>query len=252
MHVSVVNWIKAAQEDPKKLSWQEGDARDSPWSEVLLDRVPASLSASLDVTSAASLAANADAGGCYQGQTHGHEGFLLSPDEAHAMCAAQSKNAEVIFPYLIGEDLLNEPGGQPTRWLIDFGARAELEARRYSRPWKRVEELVLPDRERAAAEEQTRNARLGKAGNRHHESFLRRWWQLSYARGALLARLGTISRYIACSLGVTKRPIFAFVSTAIHPGDALTVSPSMEDDYSFGILQSGACTGGGSRPDAPR
>jgi hypothetical protein len=162
---------------------------------------------------------------------------LLSPDEARAMCVAQPKNAEVIFPYLIGEDLVNEPGGRPTRWVIDFGALDQLEARRFSRPFKRVEELVLPDRERAAAEERTRNATLGKAGNRHHENFLRHWWQLSYARGALLERLGTLSRYIVCSR-VTKRPIFAFVSTAIHPSDALAVFP-LADDYSFGILQSG-------------
>ena len=43
-------------------------------------------------------------------------------------------------------------------------------------------------------------------------------------------------RYIACSR-VTKRPIFEFVSSEIHPNDALQVFP-LEDDYSFGILSS--------------
>ena len=76
---------------------------------------------------------------------------------------------------------------------------------------------------------------LGK-GNRHHDNFLRRFWLLSYARGDLFVRLEGLSRYIACSR-VTKRPIFEFVSTAIHPGDALVVFP-LPDDYSFGILQS--------------
>jgi hypothetical protein len=38
---------------------------------------------------------------------------------------------------------------------------------------------------------------------------------------------------------VTKRPIFEFVSSAIHPSDALSVFP-LQDDYSFGILSSDA------------
>jgi len=36
---------------------------------------------------------------------------------------------------------------------------------------------------------------------------------------------------------VTKRPIFEFVSREIHPDNALVVFP-LDDDYSFGILQS--------------
>ena len=31
----------------------------------------------VDVTQARTILANAAPGGCYQGQTHGHEGFLL-------------------------------------------------------------------------------------------------------------------------------------------------------------------------------
>jgi len=45
-----------------------------------------------------------------------------------------------------------------------------------------------------------------------------------------------LSRYIVVSR-VTKRPIFEFVSSAIHPGDAL-IAFAFEDDYSFGVLQS--------------
>jgi hypothetical protein len=48
--------------------------------------------------------------------------------------------------------------------------------------------------------------------------------------------LSRLSRFIGCSR-VTKRPIFEFVDTSIHPNDALAVF-ALEDDYSFGILQS--------------
>jgi SAM-dependent methyltransferase len=241
VHVSIANWIKSDLPGPKKLSWQEGDALDSPWKEVSLERIPSSLSASYDVTSAKALRANAESDACLQGQTHGHEGFLLSEDEARSMCVSSKKNADVIFPYLIGEELLTRPGGQPARWVIDFHPREQLDARQYELPFQRIKKLVLVDREEAAAQEQTRNATLErgpseKKANRHHGAFLRRWWLLSYARGNLITKLGTLTRYIACSR-VTKRPIFEFISTSIRPGDALCIFP-VEDDYSFGILQS--------------
>ena len=72
--------------------------------------------------------------------------------------------------------------------------------------------------------------------NHHHAGFLKKWWKLSYARDDLMDILETKDRYIACSR-VTKRPIFEFISTSIHPSDALQVFP-LEDDYSFGILAS--------------
>ena len=49
--------------------------------------------------------------------------------------------------------------------------------------------------------------------------------------------LSDVPRYIVCAR-ITKRPIFVFVSSQIHPNDALSVFP-FDDDYSFGILQSG-------------
>ena len=46
----------------------------------------------------------------------------------------------------------------------------------------------------------------------------------------------SLDRFIACSR-VTKRPIFEFVSSNINPSDVVQSFP-MDDDYSFGILQS--------------
>jgi hypothetical protein len=237
VHVSVVNWIKGEQEGPRRLSWQTGDTPGSPWAEVALDRIPASLSPRPDVTTAQPLGAVVRAGACAQGQTHGHEGFLLSAAEARALCAADPRNAEVIFPYLTGADLLAARGGRPTRWIVDFHPRAEAEARRYALPFQRIEALVQPARARAAAAERARNEGLAALGNHHHRHFLRHYWLLGYPRGELVERLARIPRYIACSR-VSKRPIFAFVASAIRPGDALAVFP-LADDYSFGILQSG-------------
>ena len=54
----------------------------------------------------------------------------------------------------------------------------------------------------------------------------------------MIGRLSALRRYIVCSR-ITKRPIFVFVSPEIRPGDALSCF-ALEDDYSFGILQSNA------------
>jgi SAM-dependent methyltransferase len=236
VHVSVVNWIKGPLDGQKRLSWQEGDSLDSPWHETRLPVIPASLSRDADVTGAETLQINADSGSCFQGQTHGHEGFLLSHDEASTMLRTSMKNEDVIHPYLIGDDLLSNVDGAPSRWVIDFHPRELLVARTYALPFQRVKAMVLPDRESAARDEKERNEQLGGSGNNHHANFLKRWWHLSYPRGELMTKLSTLSRYIVCSR-VTKRPVFAFVHAKIHPSDALSVFP-LEDDYSFGILQS--------------
>jgi hypothetical protein len=52
-----------------------------------------------------------------------------------------------------------------------------------------------------------------------------------------MTAISTVPRYIACSR-VTKRPVFEFISAAIHPDNTLIVFP-LADDYSFGVLQSG-------------
>lgn len=236
VHVSVVNWIKGPLDGQKRLSWQEGDSLDSPWHETRLPVIPTSLSREVDVTGAQTLQMNARSGMCFQGQTHGHEGFLLTQDEMMTMIHTSKKNADVIHPYLIGDDLLSKINGTPSRWVIDFFPREQREARPYTLPFQRVKNMVLPDREAAAREEDERNQKLPGLGNNHHANFLKRWWHLSYPRGELMAKLNKLSRYVVCSR-VTKRPVFEFVHSRIHPSDALSVFP-LEDDYSFGILQS--------------
>jgi hypothetical protein len=64
-----------------------------------------------------------------------------------------------------------------------------------------------------------------------------RWWQFRDYQPGTIAAIADVPRYVAVSR-VTKRPIFEFVSNAIHPDNALVIF-SLADDYSFGVLQSG-------------
>ena len=242
VYVSIVNWIKGEQAGPKKLYIQEDDNDPSRgWRFQNLDRIGPSLSFDIDVTSARTIRANSASGGCYQGQTHGHEGFLLSIDEARTEIASDSRNAEVLFPYLIAEELIGKHDSLPTRYVIDFLPRNQIESMSYTSLFERIRKTVLPARKEAADDEENRNRQAIEVNpdaqvNHHHRNFLNRWWLLSYPREEMITTIAPLSRYIVCGR-VTKRPIFEFINKKIRPNDALMVFP-YEDDYSFGILQS--------------
>lgn len=241
VHVSIVNWVKGPQKGKKRLTRQLGDNKDSPWESVELDKINSALSFDTDVTDVAVLQTNVTSGGCYQGQTHAHVGFLLSRSEGEAELKAHRRSAEVLFPYLTADDLLGEKDSRPSRYVIDFGDRDLLSSQSFKSLFARVEATVLESRQDRAADEKERNEEAladdasGKTSS-DHEQALKHWWQLFRRRGEMLSAISTVSRYITCGR-VTKRPVFEFISPAIHPNDALMVFP-FEDDYSFGILQS--------------
>lgn len=122
----------------KKLYYQIGDKENNPWEMIELDYINSALSTGFDVTKAKKLKVNSDSQSCYQGQTHGHEGFLLTPEEATEMIVSSSKNSEVIFPYLTGDNFLSSIPPQPQRYVIDFHPREINEAKKYKHPFQRV------------------------------------------------------------------------------------------------------------------
>ncbi len=75
-------------------------------------------------------------------------GFVLEPHEAHEWIRKDRRNAEVLFPYLNGEDLNSRADCSASRWVIDFNDRSLDEASAYELPMARVEQLVKPERAR--------------------------------------------------------------------------------------------------------
>lgn len=242
VHTSIVNWVKGQQGGSKRLYIQEGNILEEGWRHSDLETIPASLSFSLDVTKAQKINKNATNGGCFQGQTHGHKAFLVEPTSAKMLITRKPEYANVLKPFLISDDLVGEINSKPSRYVIDFSGMDILEAQKYSELYPRIEKQVLPAREKAALKERERNeevlaTNLKAKTNKHHANFLKKWWQMSYPRQNMIDSIRPLSRYIVCGQ-VTKRPIFDFVSLTISPNAALTVF-SHEDDYTFGILQSG-------------
>ncbi|MGL5035127.1 MAG: DNA methyltransferase, partial [Microcystaceae cyanobacterium] len=241
VRVAIVNWIKGNKTGKKQLSLQLGDRKESPWQVWELDYINSSLSAQVDVSQARKILTNATSKCCYQGQTHGHEDFLLTPDQYLEFVQQNSLNQEVLFPYLTGDDLVSTYPPLPKRYVIDFHPQDLKQASRYKALIKKLKERVLSTREQVAQEEEKRNQAVLKSNpkarvNRHHKNFLAKWWLLSYPRAELIEKLNQIPRYIVCSR-VTKRPIFEFINAHIRPNDGLQVF-AIADDYSFGILQS--------------
>lgn len=231
VHVSIVNWMKGECPGPKRLFTQRGDDASGDWFVEEIDCIASTLSTRVDVTGAADLEVNQQPKKCYVGQYPFHEGFFLAPEEARAWIASDTKLAEVLFPYLIGRDLVENNG--PSRWIIDFGKREILEAMRYARAFERVKERVMPTVLAKAGKEKEATGKDSTRWTRMAD----RWWQFRDYQPGTMAAIATLPRYAGCSR-VTKRPIFEFISNTIHPDNTVIVFP-FADDYSFGILQSG-------------
>ena len=240
VYVSIATWKKGEEKRKKVLSMQTGDSKDSPFEDYELDTINSALSL-FDVTQAKVLACNKESKSCYQGQTQGTTKFLLSHEQAKEYLK-DSKNADVLHPLLIGDELLGQYKSQPQRYIIDFrDAKDVFEVAEYNGLYDYIHEYVFPEFKKKADEEVERN-RKAKEENpnyrekKDHQNAFKNWFRLFRSRKELMDIIKTKTRYIVCSR-VTKRPIFEFVSSKINPNDALAVFP-LDDDYSFGILQS--------------
>lgn len=239
VHVSIACWKKGKQEGTKNL--YTVDEKENIFLHEV-ENINSSLSLQTDVVSAKVLNCNKEPKRCFQGQTHGHEGFLLSRSKGLELLKENKKYSEVLKPFLIGDELVGNKGAQPSRFVIDFTGKDLVNASSYKGIFKIIQEKVLPEREARAKEQEEENKKVLKQNskaktNKHHINFFKNWWKLSYGREDMLDAVGDLKRYIACAR-VTQRQIFDFFSSEIRPNDKVMVF-AFEDDYSFGIIQSG-------------
>ena len=89
-----------------------------------------------------------NAGIAFQGCIVLGMGFVLDPAEAQEWVDVDPRNADVLFPYLNGEDLNSRPDCTASRWVIDFNDRTETSSARYALPFARVLARVKPERDR--------------------------------------------------------------------------------------------------------
>jgi len=73
-------------------------------------------------------------------------GFILDPKKAAEWIAADFRNAEVLFPYLNGDELNSRSYCSSSRWVIDFNEKNQQNAQQYRMPWQHVFNQVRPER----------------------------------------------------------------------------------------------------------
>jgi type II restriction/modification system DNA methylase subunit YeeA len=182
-----------------------------------VETINADLTASADVTTAATLAENA--GLCFLGVMKGGP-FDITEEQAREMLAAPLNpngrpNADVVKKRLIGRDILrrNQKG-----WLIDFCDMSETEASLYELPFEYIRRVVKPLRDK------NRDSLM----NQH-------WWLHGRSRPALRKRIEGLKRCIVTS-EIAKHRVFVWMDTEVIPDHRLHVF-ARDDDYFFGVLQ---------------
>ena len=124
VNVSIVNWVQQLSEPPQHFVL-DGEPvkgintrlRESTLAIEEYEPLPANL------------------GRSFQGPIPAGS-FYLEPEEAKDILARDDANySEVVRPYLIGDDITEEPEQQPRRFIVDFGMRTLEEAMKYPAAW---------------------------------------------------------------------------------------------------------------------
>jgi hypothetical protein len=157
------------------------------------------------------------------------KGVATPLDEMRRLIEANSHNQQAVFPYIGGEEVNTSPTHAHHRYVINFGALSEGEARR---EWPDlmaiVEAKVKPERTRM------------DSGERFvlREPLPTRWWQYADKRPALTRALQSVSR--ALVIPQTGSALaFAFLPSRAVFAHTLIVFP-LDSMAMFCVLQSRA------------
>ena len=207
------------------------------------------------VTSGNPFSLKQNEGKSYQGSIVLGKGFILTPSEASALLFKDSKNKEVVFPYLNGDDLNNNPDQAPSRWVINFFDWSEEKCKEYPECYELIERLVKPERQRWAVDKMG-NEIIGEYALR--KPLPEKWWIYGEKRPALYQSLISLkqvlvvaktAKYIGASFTKTNQvldqsltigiydnySIIAFVQSSIADHFVKAYGTTMETRFRFNI-----------------
>ncbi len=186
---------------------------------IRLDNTPvksvfSDLTADVDITGANIIADNSKLS--FQGIIK-RGPFDIDESKALSWIKADQINMNVLKPIANGIDITRRPRRM---WIIDFGVDTSLDdARRFSQPFKYIEENVKPMRQETK-----------QANSREF------WWLHWNSRPAMREALAEVRRFIITPR-VAKYRLFAWMDQAVL-ADSATVAIARDDDYFFGVLHS--------------
>jgi hypothetical protein len=154
------------------------------------DGLPANgITPSLDPVSRATgnphrLATNKGLG--FQGSVVLGMGFTMTQAEAQVLIDSDARNAEVLFPFVNGEDLNSRPDSSGSRWIINFGNLSKAQASSYVESWAWIEKHVYPER---MTKDRTK-----------YPQMVDEWWKYWRPRPALYASIEGLSHVVVIAL----------------------------------------------------
>lgn len=135
------------------------------------------------------------------------KGFIIDYDIVKDLIEQDKNNSEVIFKYLVGDDINNNVDQKPSRWVINFFDWNEEKAKTFKGSYKILEEKVKPERQRWALDNNG-NEVVGKFALR--KPLPEKWWIYGEKRPKLYSTIQEYNEVIAVSR-VTKYLGFSFV-----------------------------------------
>lgn len=156
---------------------------------------------------------------CFTGSTVLGKGFILNKEEGDFIKSSHEKYSDVVFPYLIGDDINNSPDQSPQRYVINYFDWPESKAREYALTFNIVEEKVKPEREKV-----------------NREARQKYWWRFGDRAVNLYNNIkDNKSVFVVCR--VTKHLCFS-KAPADYVYDIGTNTLKFQDFKSFCVIQS--------------
>lgn len=213
VHVSIVNWVKAPAEPPTRFELDD----------AIVDGITSELR-TLGRSSASAKPLAANAARCFQGPTP-NGAFVLEKSEADRLLSRSDADyRQVVRPYLIADDIAEDPGQRPRRWIIDFATLPLEGAMRYPAALAIVRERVKPFRDAHS-----------------NKGVRERWWRFERPRGEMRNAIAGLDRYLAGTI-TGKRVLLCWCEPHWCPSNLTNVF-ALDDDYAFAVLSSGVHTG---------
>lgn len=189
---------------------------------ILDDHAIAGISPSLELQSRVTgppLALEGARGHSHIGSLIHGVGFTMPPLEAEQLIRSERRNADVLFPYLNGEDLNSSPTQSASRWVVNFFDWSVEQASSYEEPFAIVLKRVKPAREKV-----------------RRDAYRDRWWRYAERQASMYAAIEDLKRVLVIA-NTSKLVMPAFVPNGQVFSHMLAVF-AYDDDFHLGVLSS--------------
>ncbi|MHC0037929.1 class I SAM-dependent DNA methyltransferase [Pseudoneobacillus sp. C159] len=210
VHVSIVNWEKGISNINKELNGKFVQTISSSLTSEINEGTPKKQRSIWS-------------GMGFQGVTPRSTGFIIDYETAEKLIVDNSKNKEVIRPFLTARALQSNPLVKFDKYIIDFNNMPLEEAEEYIEPLKIIKAKVLPSRKK-----------LRDTPDNYHCKLY--WWQFHKSRPTLRKHIAKLEKYIVVARHC-KEPHFTFVPKDILPDNGV-VAIASDDLCTCGILNS--------------